>query len=278
MRKRNRKRSKRRRAFSPGSGIPVDDPGAPIEGDDAGSDSDLREQYIVSRVRGYRALARRQFQQAQRLLPRSRHNAESAARAAIDSAVRAFWWAEGTTLEDAEHVNMHRLGRWTRRTFGCELPFDGTKYEIRCPIRIAHKRIGNSIGFIAPRICSICGRDLAECPHVKGRSYWVRGGPGPSGRCPVCLAESGCRHRPDRLYRVSVVGIIREGQIREISIVGRPADPEARMFALPVDTERLAAALGDEFRVGMPVNCDLCLGECGGIEDPFAEEEQVSTS
>jgi hypothetical protein len=190
-------------------------------------------------VRGYETAARRHFQTAQRLAKRAPDEGEREARAAIDNVVRGFWWAEDSDLEEAQHELMHKLGRWTRRTFGCELGFNGTAYEHRCPIRIAHKRIGQSIGFTAQRICSICGEDLSECAHRKGRSYWIRGRPGPSGHYPVCLAES-CAHRADHLYRVSVVSIIREAQLREVSFVGRPTQPEARLLALPIDTKRLA--------------------------------------
>jgi hypothetical protein len=161
---------------------------------------------------------------------------------------------------------MHSIGRWTRKKFGCQLAFNGSSYEHRCPIRIAHKRIGQSIGFTAQRICSICGGDLSECEHRKGRSYWVRSGVGPSGHCPVCLADS-CGHNSDRLYRVSVVSIIKEAELREVSFVSRPAQPEARLLALPIDTAELAEYLGPGFEVGMPVNCDACLGPCTGFDE-----------
>jgi hypothetical protein len=129
------------------------------------------------------------------------------------------------------------------------------------------------MGFIANRICSICDEDLSECPHMRGRSYWVRG-PQPEEHCRICL-KGKCRHRPDRLYRASVVSTIKEvEQIREISIVRRPAIPEARLTALPIPTPDLAAALGPDFKIGMPVSCDRCLAACPGIEDPFLDRDE----
>lgn len=199
-------------------------------------------------------------------------HAEAEARRALDQITRAFWWAEGTSQEDEQHDLMHKMGRWTRRNFGCSLDFDGSSYSHRCPVAIAHKRIGNSIGFIAQRVCSLCGEDLSECPHRRGRAYWVRGGPWAGGPCRVCLRED-CRHRVDRLYRAAVVSIIKEARIREVSIVRRPAQPEARLTALPVSMEDLRAAFGRHFEPGMRVSCDKCLGECEGIDDPFGASD-----
>jgi len=68
------------------------------------------------------------------------------------------------------------------------------------------------------------------------------------------------------------VSIIKNIEVlREVSFVRRPAQPEARLVELPISTEALRTALGPGFKVGMPVSCDKCLGECEGIEDPFLE-------
>jgi hypothetical protein len=162
---------------------------------------------------------------------------------------------------------MHTIGRWTRQHFGCSVHFDGKEYKLRCPIAIAHKRLGFSIAFTAKRICSVCGQDLSECPPMPDRTYWVRGGPGTSGRCPVCIAEE-CRHRHDRLYRASVVSIVNEvRRIRDVSMVRQPAVPEARLTEVPISTEGLVEHLGSAFTPGMPVSCDRCLGECPGFDE-----------
>jgi hypothetical protein len=220
----------------------------------------------MAAIREARAAANAHFAEAKQLLGTDRAEAESEARAAIAAAARGFWRAEETPLEEAMHQLMHRIGRWTRERFGCFLHFDGNRYEQRCPLAIAHTRMGFSIGFTAKRICSICGEDLSECPHIRGRAYWVRGGKGPTGHCPVCMQED-CEHDPETLYRVSVISIIKEMRGREVSIVRRPAFAEARMLAQPVSTADLAAHLGRDFRPGVEVSCDLCLGDCWGIEE-----------
>jgi len=272
MKKRARKKSKSKNPPKPRDWIAVDDPGAPVEGSDGGDDSDLEAARVSSTIQGYRTLANQHFAAAAREEKAGRaKQADLHAREAIDASVRAFWWAEDTAVEEAQHKLMHRIGRWTRRTLGCQVHCNGKSYEHVCPIRIAHKRMGLSIGYVTNPICSICGEELSECPHIRGRSYWVHGSTGPSGYCPVCMSKGACDHRSDRLYRASVVSIVTEGEIREVSWVDRPGVPEARILSLPIDTQRLLEHLPPEFRVGMPVNCDFCLLPCEGVDEPFAD-------
>jgi hypothetical protein len=206
------------------------------------------------------------FENAQRLAGQSPAGADAEARKAIDAAVRAFWWAEDTELEAAQHELMHRIGRWTRREFGCSVHFNGTQYERRCPIDIAHTKMGLSPGYTCILICSICGGDLSECPHLRDRAYWVRGGPFESHPCPVCM-QPDCGHRPDRLYRVSVTANVTQIRAHEVSFVRRPVQPEARIISLSISNDDLAKALGPEFRPGIPLSCDKCLGGCWGFNE-----------
>jgi hypothetical protein len=203
---------------------------------------------------------------SQRLLDQSRVLAGRQARSAIDASARAFWWAEDSEFEEAQHTKMHEIGRWTRQNIGCHLDFDGERYRQTCPIAIAHKRLGFSVGFIGPRACSICGGDLSECSHVRGRAYWVRGGRHDGVDCPVCLRPE-CQHRGDRLYRVGVVSIVSNvDELREVSMVVRPASPEARLLEIPIETAALQEKFGPRFSVGTEVSCDLCLGGCWGFD------------
>jgi hypothetical protein len=263
--KRRRPQAKARSARN--RGIAIDAPGAPAEGSDAGSDADLRASYRNARVRHLRARAKARWGNARRFAGEDAALAEREARAAIDAAVRAFWWADATDAEEPLHQLMHDIGRWTRRSFACHLAYDGTRYSQRCPIAIAHKRLGMSMAFVARRMCSICGEDLSECEHIRGRAYWVRGGAHDGLACPVCHQQT-CEHRHDRLYRVSVISNVKEvDRILEVSVVGRPAQPEARPTELPIDTSALRQHLGPAFREGMKVSCDLCLGECWGFDE-----------
>jgi hypothetical protein len=249
-------------------GVPVAAVGAPLEGSEAGDAGDVAHERMVRQVRHHRAAANRHFKTAQRLAGQASATAEQEARRAIAEAVNAFWWAEDSELEQAQHTLMHELGRWTRQRFGCTVHFDGERYSQRCPLDIAHKRFGFSIGYTAAPICSICGEDISECPHLPDKEYWERGGVGPSGYCPVCMRQGGCGHRSDRLYRVTPGRIITEAKLREVSIVARPAGVTTRLTELPIDTEKLVQRLGPGFEVGMPVSCDLCVaGCCWGFDE-----------
>ncbi len=248
-------------------GVPINSPGAPVEGSEAGDAGDVRRQRMVENVERHRAAAVRRFRAAQRLADQDPAAAEQEARSAIVEIVRAFWWAEDSELEEDQHTLMHEIGLWTRQRFGCSLHFDGKRYERRCPIDIAHKRLGLSVAYTATAICSICGEDVSECPHLPDKEYWVRGGVGASGHCPVCMAEADCQHLADRLYRVTLTKIITKMDVREVSFVSRPAGVTTRLLIISVDNADLIEALGSDFEVGMPVSCDKCLNGCWGISE-----------
>ncbi len=245
-------------------GLPVGAPGGPVEGDDAGDADDLRNEYVEARIRSYRTSARQLFARAQQILQHNRQAAEKAARESLVCAAGAFWWAEGTDNEERQHRLLHQIGRWTRRTFGCHLQYDGKNYHQRCPVAMAHIRAGYSIGQTGLLECSICGEDLSECPHVRSRSYWVRGGAAAGRECCVCLREE-CNHRADRLYRARVIGIAKPTRVHEVSLVDRPANPECHLRGIEIPPRFFAEELGLTFLPGMTVSCDQCLNECPGF-------------
>ena len=259
-----------RRSAKPAStlkdGIPIDAPNAPVEGSDAGDATDRSQRHMQENVRRLRAQADHHFQTARRLHAQRSPAAEAAARRAIHTAVEAFWWAEDSDLEDAQHAFMHRIGRWTRKRFGCSIAFDGQRYVQRCRIAIAHKRFGFSPGYSAILLCSICNQDVSECPHLPHRYYWIRGGSGPTGRCAVCYQEE-CRHRTDRLYKTRLTRIVTDMEILEVSFVPRPAGVVTRLLELPVSMNDLQEAFGPEFTPRTRLSCDLCLGACWGFTE-----------
>jgi hypothetical protein len=60
-------------------------------------------------------------------------------------------------------------------------------------------------------------------------------------------------------------------QLDEISLVSRPASPDARIHRQAVTVGYRTAGLGEGFTPGMTVICERRLGECGGpiqIEGP----------
>lgn len=116
-------------------GIPVDADGAPIEGTEAGDAGDVGTERMLANVRRARASANRHVQSAQRLIGQAPAAAEREARLAIEAIVTAFWWAEDSDQEEAQHILMHKIGRWTRQRFGCSVTFEDGRYLRRCSNR-----------------------------------------------------------------------------------------------------------------------------------------------
>ncbi|MGC2206910.1 MAG: hypothetical protein WA724_03535 [Candidatus Dormiibacterota bacterium] len=243
----------------------------------SGSDADLRDAHRRQQVAERRDSAQTLLATAQALVvgdvdEEARERAEGDARAAFGFFAASLDWAEDTAEEDEAHRLMDSAGEWVRRTFGCNLERSGTEYRQTCPVALAHNRLGFSIGGYATRICSLCGNDLSECEHEPGTAYMVPGGPEPLGWCRVCLNDT-CEHRASKTYRVSVVATLRDVRTEEISLVHKPAQPEARILALSVTASDLRELLGNEFVPGIEVSCDRCLLQCGGLVKHGANSE-----
>ena len=225
--------------------------------------------WSVQRGEELRKQAKRAFGQAIYLEQLHDAGADAKAREALSIAASATYWLEDTELEEVAHEELDRYGRFVRETFpdGCILHWTGRSYEHRCPVRIAHKRFGFSIGFTAKRLCSICGSDLSECEHLPGHVYEVQGGRGPHGYCRVCMRRDCTEHVPEQTYPARVGSVITEIEtLEEISLVEKPQQPDARLTAIPVDTKSLQDHLGRDFRPGMTVTCSQCLDPCAGFE------------
>ena len=242
--------------------------GRPASFASAGSDVDLHDAYLRSQMERRRDAAQSLLIGARRFSSSSnvatRRHAERDARQALGLLARSLDWAEDTPDEEVAHRLLDEAGEWVRRTFGCHLSREGNTYKQTCPVALAHNRIGMSVGGVARRTCSLCGGDVSECEHLPGTAYLVPGGAADLGWCRVCLKES-CDHSPDQEYRVSVVSIIREMAIDEVSIVSKPAHPEARFSAIGIPIADLVEALGDAFEPGVDVSCDRCLLPCDGL-------------
>jgi hypothetical protein len=166
--------------------------------------------------------------------------AELNAREGLALYAKAMNYLEDTPHFESVHEEMHSSGRWVREAFGCSLHQEGEHYEQRCPVAVVHKRLGFSPEIMVREWhCSICNRPPEECDHIGGREY-----------------------DGERCYRV-----ITRADFVSVSIVNRPAQPEARLLALPLSVEELRRALPPEWSPGMPVNCDQCLLPCPGVEE-----------
>jgi len=244
------------------------------EFEEAGPSQDLHDAYLASMIeqrssRGRRLLARSRFLVEAALAEKDVEDGERFARDGLRLLARALDWAEDSPAEAASHEALDSAGAWVRETFGCQFAQEGGNYYQRCPVALAHTRVGFSVGgVVARRTCSLCGGDVAECSHRRDRAYLVPGGSGGLGWCRVCLERGPCEHVPSATYRARVVAIIAEMTLDEVSFVGKPANPEARLESVSVSFEGLRDRHGQRFERGMTVNCDRCLTPCEGLIRP----------
>jgi Caudovirus prohead serine protease len=236
----------------------------------AGSDADLRQAYRDEQIISRRAEGDRLIRQARAFLPKAKHvkareRAERDARQALAAYRASLDWAEDTAHEDEAHRLLDEAGSWVRRTFGCHLERHGQQYQQTCPVALGHNRIGLSVGGRASKqICSLCAADVSECEHLPGTAYLVPGGSDDLGWCRVCCQPE-CEHLQTETYRASLVSIIREMELHEVSVVTKPAHPEARIQLVSIPLSDLRAELGNDFQPGMDVSCDRCLSPCEGL-------------
>jgi hypothetical protein len=196
----------------------------------------------LERGRRFLAQGRREVGEVEFMLLRRdpRQAAEQLARAALATLRRAMDWLEDTPEFEEAHRALDQAGAYVRRTFGCELPWDGNEYQQRCPVALAHVRVGMSIAYVVrERHCSICGQDPDGCPHIRGRIY--------DGH--VCHS------------------VVTRADLLEVSLVSRPVDLDARIESMSVPRDTLRAGLGPDFRPDMRITCDRCLGPCGGVTE-----------
>lgn len=167
---------------------------------------------------------------------------------AINEALRtlrsAMNWLEDSDLFEVAHQRLDSAGSFRREHFLnlCRLAYDENGYAQQCPVALAHNRVGLSIGYVVRAAeCSICGLDPDDCEHIVGRRYY----------------DETC-HR-----------VVRDLDLLEVSLVGRPTQPDARIESIGVSEYEVRERLGQKFRRGMPVTCDRCLSPCDGVSRPF---------
>jgi hypothetical protein len=194
-------------------------------------------------------------------------DAEEIARKGLRVLRSAMNWLEDTEDFEAAHFKLDEAGRWVRETFGCTLKWDPEKgYQQMCPVALAHTRIGMSYeARDIESLCSVCGLDPRLCRHVRGRTYDV-----PRirvvGKCNVCGAKADCEHLEGDVYPVYCFHYITKvRKLDALSLVSRPAQPDARIEGMSVSVSDLRSQLGEGWIPGMPVTCNRCLQECTGV-------------
>jgi hypothetical protein len=195
-------------------------------------------------------------------------SAESHARTGLARYASAMNWMEGAADFEVAHAELHSLGRICRERFptGCRFAEVDDDFEQRCPAALVHSRLGVSPAIVGNAICSLCGDDISECPHRPGHTYPVAAAVHPSGNCNVCGLQDCAEH---------VVGLTYDAEARvvtteiydfdEVSNDETPRQPDARLTAVRISRRDFEAKLGKQIPAGAHVNCDQCLGECGGF-------------
>jgi hypothetical protein len=198
-----------------------------------------------------------------------RADGEVPAREALSSAVRAFNLLEDLPEADDAHRLIHESGMFVSRHFGCRIELRDGLWRWHCPVVIAHLRVGQSPGFTAVRICSICRENIMlpdRCMHMANETYEVT--VSDTLHCPCGSRE--CRaHRAGEVIQVAPVAITEEvDSLQEISWVARPRDPLARIDEISYTSDQMASFMRTDIPSDMRViECFHCRQACTGLWD-----------
>lgn len=161
--------------------------------------------------------------------------------AARDVARSAMNWLEDTEMFSQAHTVLDQIGAVTRKfkAEACVVENDNEVYFDTCSVSLAHSRVGLSPGFVVEEmVCSVCDADPRDCEHLSGEAY---GGE--------------IAHR-----------VIKKARLLEVSLVARPAQPDARITRVSLPSAAVRAALG-EMPPGTKLVCDKCLSACTGLRE-----------
>ena len=240
-------------------------------GKDAGSSRLASRKDFLDKINALRDKAEVEFLHAiYANIFRKRRKAREHIEKALLVMAEAFWNAEGTDQEEAQHQRLHAMAKWKHDYLGCFIERSGENFVNKCAIVITHKRLGFSIGFTGDAICTICNKDEFDCEHLGGRTYWVLGGLNEYDRCRACGEVKCNQHDTEHIYKVVPFKRFENPVLHEVSMVRRPAMPTARQMEVSISREEIEARLGaiDE-SAGMAYRCHACKGECPGFIEFF---------
>ncbi len=173
---------------------------------------------------------------------------------------------------EVAHEEMDILGRLCRETWpdGCRFQPIGNDFAQDCPVAHAHTRIGLSPATLGNAICSVCGVDVTTCPHRPGETVKAvvaaRVG---NGWCNIGGVTDCSVHEVGLTYDAEVrIVVTHIHKIEGISLVPRPAQPDARIQRVTIPRADFERALGHPLPTGVAPRCDRCLSECGGLTHP----------
>ncbi len=143
-------------------------------------------------------------------------------RKSLEKAREATQWEPDAV---AHRRYLHSLGRRVHDVFGCEISCQDGRCRLTCPVLLSHVPFGLSIGGYKRAVCSICGQDVLDCPHIRGHTYNRIVAARTHGVCNIC-GEGVCGHNIGDPYDgVEPFGIVVEMKVDHIAVVTKPADP-----------------------------------------------------
>ena len=157
---------------------------------------------------------------------------------------------------------LHQIGLFIHSKFRCKYKFEDGVYSLYCPVRKSHSKGGFSIGGVAKKICSICGKEIHECKH-KGRKVDNVVAKKIEGICNIC-GKRDCLHEPGETYNnVIPIYFITNMEIDHIAYVDNPADPTLVYYNDTIDEKELTNILPEqdkkEFEYGKStLYCNHC--------------------
>lgn len=169
-----------------------------------------------------------------------------------------------------EHrTHLHTLGERIHDRFGYEVEYRDRSYWVNCPVLLSHSRGGFSVGGRGRTICSVCGEEIFNCPHVKGRAYdGITARKINGERCNI-RGERLCGHIPGNTYdHVRVFSVVVEMDLNHVSFVENPANPLAVVHNYSLTQTDMLSALPEEerdsFEYGKTTvrrhHCKICNG------------------
>jgi hypothetical protein len=180
------------------------------------------------------------------------------------AAVRALNFLEDFPgLVDESHLVLHEAAALRSALIGCPviLDKDGVAW-VDCPSRLAHSRVGQSVGMTTKYVCSVCDAAIEDCSHLPDQLYEVRASQSTTGECNICRKPS-CDHEVGRVYQIAARPVAKDAMLHEVSLVRRPRYPQARIAAFGLDfapeTDAYRGAASGIF------HCTICLKPCRGL-------------
>jgi hypothetical protein len=200
-----------------------------------------------------RRLAKRKYGQSILLAELAPQEAEQKGREALALGASAFYWLDGTELGEVTHQELHEWAASSVRASdaNCTSPAHPTSKDV-------------------PSLSHTSGLALAL-----GSRGTVSARSAAKMYPSVCMSPDCSEHSSDHVYPTRAGTIVTEGAPHEVSIVPKPAHPDARLTAIPIYSAELVEYLGPKFRIGMPVICSQCLGDCAGFTELPSHEGPI---